>query len=208
MDGLTLDAHRRDGVHVNGPASRGVIRNIRGDSQDDTVALNAWEWKNYAPSFGPIHDVLIEDVTGAPEGVPAANAIRLLPGVKRFENGTTLDCPLENITLRRISDIREFKLYDQPNLELGRDKDFSLGVGAVKNIHFEDLTFNRPGLIEVHANTDRLVIRNVMLNFPLTPDWHLLAIGPKSQTYKRGVPKTPRIGRKSSRPTSTAPCVT
>lgn len=186
VDGLTLDAHRRDGVHVNGPASHGLIRNVRGDSGDDNVALNAWEWKNYAPSFGPIHHILVDNIAGAPDGVPAANAVRLLPGVKRFSDGATLDCPIHDITLRRITDIREFKLYDQPNLELGRDKDFSLGVGALTNIHFEDLTFNRPGLIELHANTDGIVIRNVVLNFPLMPDWHLLAIGPKSVTYKGG----------------------
>lgn len=32
----------------------------------------------------------------------------------------------------------------------------------------------------------RLVIQNVKVNHALKPDWHLLAIGPKSQTYKRG----------------------
>lgn len=191
VEGLTLDDHGRDGVHVNGPASNGVIRRVSGSSHDDPVALNAWEWKNYAPSYGPIHDILVQDVSGAPEGVLAANAIRLLPGVKRFADGSTLDCPLQDITLRRITDIREFKLYAQPNLELGRDKDFSNGVGTLNRIRFEDLTFNRSGVIEVHANTDGLSIRNVVLNFPVAPDYHLLAIGPKSQTYKYGNSEDP-----------------
>jgi len=191
VDGLALEAHRRDGVHVNGPASHGIIRNVRGDSGDDTVALNAWEWKNYAPSFGPIHHVLVENITGTPEGVPAANAVRLLPGVKRFSDGATLDCPIHDITLRRITDIRHFKIYDQPNLELGRDKDFSFGVGTVKNLRFEDLTVYCPGKIELHANTDGLSIRNVRVHHPVTPDWHLLAIGPLSQTYKHGGPTPP-----------------
>lgn len=186
VEGLTLDDHGRDGVHVNGPASHGVIRRVSGSSHDDPVALNAWEWKNYAPSYGPIHDVLVEDVSGAPDGVLAANAIRLLPGVKRFADDSTLDCSLQDITLRRITDIREFKLYAQPNLELGRDKDFSIGVGTLNRIRFEDLIFNRPGVIEVHANTDGLTIRNVKLTFPVATDYHLLAIGPKSQTYKYG----------------------
>jgi hypothetical protein len=186
VENITLEAQRRDGVHVNGPASDGLIRGVRGDSHDDNVALNAWEWKNYAPSYGPIERVVIEDVTGSPEGLRAANSIRLLPGVKRFDDGTTLDCPVRDITLRRITDIREFKLYDQPNLELGRDKDFSVGVGSMKNIRFEDLTFNRPGKIELHASTDGITIHNVTLNHALAPDWHLLAIGPKSQTYRHG----------------------
>jgi acetyl esterase/lipase len=191
VENITLEEHRRDGVHVNGPASDGVIRGVRGDSHDDNVALNAWEWKHYAPSYGPIERIVIEDITGAPKGVPAANSIRILPGVKRFDNGTTLDCPISHITLRRITDIREFKLYDQPNLELGRGNDFSIGVGTLKKLHFEDLTFNHPGKIELHANTDGLIVHNVRVNHPITPEWHLLAIGPKSMTYQSGGPSKP-----------------
>jgi hypothetical protein len=191
VENITLEDHRRDGVHVNGPASDGLIRGVHGDPHDDNVALNAWEWKNYAPSYGPIERIVIEDVIGAPEGVPAANSIRILPGVKRFDDGTTLDCPISDITLRRITDIREFKLYDQPNLELGRGNDFSLGVGTLKKLHFEDLTFNHPGKIEVHANADGLSIHNVRVNHPITPEWHLLAIGPKSLTYQSGGPSKP-----------------
>jgi hypothetical protein len=175
------------GVHVNGPASAGLVRGVRGDSHDDDVALNAWEWKNYGPSYGPIKRIIVEDVTGWPEDDHEGNiATRPLPGVKRFDDGTTLDCPIRDITLRRITDIRHFKIYDQPNLELGRGNDFSIGVGSVKNHRLEDLTFNRSGQIELYANTDGLSIHNVCVNHPITPDWHLLAIGPLSQTSKRG----------------------
>ncbi len=191
VDGVTLDEHGRDGVHVNGPASEGLIRNVNGVSHDDTVALNAWEWKNYAPSFGVIHHIIIEDVHGAPDGIPSANSIRLLPGVKRFSDGTTLDCPIHDITIRRATDITEFKFYSQPNLELGRDNDFSIGVGSLKNLRLEDLTFHRPGKIEVHADTDVFVLQNVRIHHPITPDWHLIALGPKSMTYKHGKPDDP-----------------
>ena len=187
VDGVTLDATRRCGVQVEGPSSDGVIRRIKGDAQDDYVALNAWDWKNYAPSYGPIERIVVEDVTGWPEEKEHEGniAIRLLPGVKRFDDGTTLDCPIRDIILRHITDIRHFKIYDQPNLELGRDTDFSIGVGTVKNLRLEDLTFNRPGQIQLHANTDGLSIHNVRVHHPITPDWHLLAIGPLSETGKR-----------------------
>lgn len=99
---------------------------------------------------------------GSPE-----NSIRVLPGVKRFSDGTTLDCPVHDIALRRIADIREFKFYDQPNLELGRDTDSSVTVGTLRNIRLEDLTFSRPGIIELHAKTDGFVLHNVELNHPL-----------------------------------------
>lgn len=189
IDGLTLDRHGRDGVHVDGPASEGVIRNVSGDSHDDPVSLTAWDWRQYSVSFGPIHHLTIEHITGGPEDKHGTDAIRLLPGVKRFNDGTTLHCPIHDITLRDISDIRDFKLYDQPNLELGRDKDFSDGIGTLKNIVFENLVFNRPGSIQVHANTDGLTIREVKLLFAPPADFHLFELGPKSATYQ-GAPGT------------------
>lgn len=189
VENITLEKHLRDGVHVNGPASDGLIRGVRGDPHDDNVALNAWEWKNYAPSYGTIERIIIEGVTGAPEGIPSANSIRLLPGVKRFDDGTTLDCPISDITMRDITDIRDFKLYDQPNLEMGRGKDFSVGIGTLKNIVFENLTFHRPGSIQVHANTDGLTVRDVKLLFSPARDYHLIELGPRSMTYK-GAPGT------------------
>jgi hypothetical protein len=189
VDGVILDRHGRDGVHVDGPASHGTVRNVSGDSHDDPVSLTAWDWKQYSVSFGPIHDLTIERITGAPDKTKATDSIRLLPGVKRFSDGTTLDCPILDITMRDITDIRDFKLYDQPNLEVGRDKDFSAGIGALRNITFENLTFHRPGSIQVHANTDGLTIRDVKLLFPPPAGYHILDIGPKSATYK-GAPGT------------------
>jgi hypothetical protein len=184
VDGLTLDGHGRDGVHIDGPASDGVVRNVSGDSHDDPVSLTAWDWKQYSVSFGPIHQLTIERITGAPEGKRSTDAILLLPGVKRFSDGTTLDCPIHDITMREITDIRDFKLYDQPNLEVGRDKDFSAGIGTLKNITFEKLTFHRPGSIQVHANTDGLIVREVKLLFAPPARYHLIELGPKSMTYK------------------------
>ena len=64
-------------------------------------------------------------------------------------------------------------------------------VGTLKNIVFEKLTFNHPGKIEVHADTDGLSIEDVRVRHPITPDWHLLAVGPPSQTYKRGKSEDP-----------------
>lgn len=184
VDGLRLDHHQRDGVHVSGPATGGLIRNVHGISRDDPVALTAWDWRQYAPSFGPIERIVIEEITGSPPGASTNNAIRLLPGVKEFADGSRLDCPIREVTLRRITDITEFKCYDQPNLEVPAGTDASAGVGRLEQIRFEDLTMHRPGTIEVHADTDGLTIDGVTLTVEPPPSWQLLAIGPKSQTYK------------------------
>lgn len=37
---------------------------MRGVTHDDFVALNAWEWRGYTPTFWTIHPVLVEDVSG------------------------------------------------------------------------------------------------------------------------------------------------
>ena len=191
VDGLTLDNHGRDGVHVDGPASHGIIRNVSGDSRDDKVALVAWDWQQYGVTYGPIHHIVVEQITGVPKDKHGVDAIRLLPGVKRFSDGSTLKCPIHDITLREITDIRVFKLYDQPNLELGRERDASAGIGSLSNITFEKLTCNRSVRIEVHANTDGLAVRDVKLLFPVPTDFRLIALGPKSQTWLSGSPGTP-----------------
>lgn len=51
-----------DLVHVNGPASQGVIRDIFGLSDDDTVSLTPDDYVAYADVKGPIDDVTIENV--------------------------------------------------------------------------------------------------------------------------------------------------
>ena len=186
VDGVHFEDHGRDGVHINGPASYGVIRNIRGVTHDDLIALNAWEWRNYTPTFGAIHHVLVEDVLGAPLERNATDAIRLLPGVKLFTTGGRLNCPISDIVLRRISDLREFKLYDQPNLEVGRDKDFSAELGRIRNLHIETLRFTRPGKIQIAANVEIFGIDDVDLNCELKPGFKLVEIGPMSETYKHG----------------------
>lgn len=186
VDGVQLDRHERDGVHVNGPASDGLIRNVSGDSHDDTVALNAWEWQNYAPSFGAIHHITIEHVSGARGGVRSADSIRLLPGVKRFTDGSTLDCPIHDIVIRDTTDIREFKLYDQPNLELGRDRDFSVELGKLRNISLQRLNFTRAGVIQIAADAENVRVDEVNLRFTPAPGFKLIEIGPMSATYRHG----------------------
>ena len=68
---------------------------------------------------------------------------------------------------------------------VGRDVDSSASVGRLANIRLEGLVFNRPGTIEVHADTDGLAIAGVEVRFAPAADWRLVRLGPKSQTYKR-----------------------
>lgn len=192
VEGLTFEDQDRDGVHVNGPASYGIIRNVRGVTHDDFVALNAWEWANYAPSFGPIHHMLVEDVTGAQKAsadyaspFPDGTAeIRLLPGTKTFADGSKLACDISDCVLRNLTDIRTVKAYDQPNLELGRDKDFCDPIGTLRNIFFSQLVLSRPGRFQIAANVEGFTIDDVQLRFAPPDAFRLVEIGPMSEAYK------------------------
>ncbi|MDD4869606.1 MAG: right-handed parallel beta-helix repeat-containing protein [Kiritimatiellae bacterium] len=193
VDGIKFEDHGRDGVHVNGPACFGVIRNITGGTHDDFIALNAWDWRNCTPSFGPIHHVLVENVIGCKSKSPdfttpypdGTAEIRLLPGTENFVNGTKLACDISDCVFRKLTDIRTFKVYDQPNLELGRDKDFADPIGEVRNIYFRQLVFNRPGRFQLDVNVNGLAINDVQLCFALPDAFKLVEIGPMSATYKR-----------------------
>jgi len=196
---VRFDHHRRDGVHVNGPAAYGVIRRIRctvGVMGDDMIALNAWDWKNTSMTFGPIHHILIEDVNGLSEaasqsGRDRRSEIRLLAGTKRFDDGDLLACDIEHCVLRHIDGIRAFKMYDQPNLELGRHNDFADPIGNLRDLHFSRINVERPTdgpLFQIALNGDGIVIRDVSLGFnplpPSEPPYALVQVGPRSQTYK------------------------
>jgi len=192
VENVTFDENGRDGVHVNGPSSYGVVRGVRGVTHDDFVALNAWEWANYAPSFGPIHHVLVEDVVGADRASADAASpfpdgtaeVRLLPGTKTFADGSKLACEIASCVFRRLENIRTVKAYDQPNLELGRDKDFCDPIGTLRDIHFAELVFTRPGCFQIAANVEGFDIDGVQLRFTPPEAFKLVEIGPMSSTYK------------------------
>lgn len=203
VDGITFEEHGRDGVHVNGPASYGAIRNVRGVTYDDLVALNAWDWRNYAPAFGPIHHLEVEGIQGTAKGsaetassvFPDGTAeIRLLPGTKRFPDGTSLACDISDCLFEGLQDIRTVKLYDQPNLELGREKDFADPIGQVRNLDFRGLKLSQPGRFQLGSHVDGLTIEDVQCPFELPtfsqPGFALVEIGPLSATYKPD-PKDP-----------------
>jgi hypothetical protein len=111
--------------------------------------------------------------------------LRLLPGVKRFAGGTRVECSIHDCVFRNLTDLRTVKLYDQPNLELGRDKDFSDTIGTVRNLYFSQLVYNRPGRLQIAANVEGLTIEDVQLAFQRPAEFRLVEIGPMSATYRR-----------------------
>ena len=183
IENIRFIDHGRDGVHMNGPVSYGLIRNIQGKTFDDFIAVNAWDWKNTAPTFGPIHYLLIEKVRAETNDVE----IRLLGGTKHFADGKTLDCDIHDCVIRDVSGVKTFKMYDQPNLELGRDNDFTDPIGNVRNLYLSDVTIKNPPEppFQIGMNVDGLTLDQITMTFDKPGKaCKLVRIGPMSATYK------------------------
>ena len=186
VENISFENHKRDGVHVNGPARYGIIRNISGTTQDDMISVLAWDWKHTGFSFGDIEYILVQDVQSS-----NPNGLRLLPGTKVYSDGQKTAGDIKNIVIKNIKGFSDIKIYDQPNLEMGRDNDFADPIGNIKNVYFDGIEFdkcckNPP--FQVAVNVDGLKINDVVLNFDPNSEvglgYKLVEIGPKSMTYK------------------------
>lgn len=66
VENITFDYNmlrtNMDGIHVNGPAENGIIRRIRGATNDDMVALNCDDCFETEITRGPINNVQVEDL--------------------------------------------------------------------------------------------------------------------------------------------------
>jgi hypothetical protein len=186
VENIRFEEHRRDGVHINGPAHWGIIRHISGETFDDMVGLLPWDWKHTAIGFGSIDHILIQDVTRSDP-----SAIRLLPGTKLYPDGQKVPCDIINVVFQNIKGITEYKMYDQPNLELGRANDFADPIGNLYNVYFRQIELIHPTPeppFQIALNADNLSIQDVLLHFnPDTPElvhYEIVQVGPKSMTIK------------------------
>jgi hypothetical protein len=204
VENITFD-ETADGIHIEGPSTRGIIRHIAGKTNDDAVALNAWDWDDSSLTFGPITDVLVEDIR-IPPGLTWSE-LRLLPGTKVFPDGAKVDCDIRRCVYRNIRGVHTFKMYDQPNLSKP-EQDFADPIGKMADLFFSDVVVDgirkadyydksADGVFEICADIEGIAIRDVRFNY--TPgegdmDRYLVSVGPKSLTWPRG--KTPEEGWK------------
>lgn len=197
IENITFDDHKKDGVHVNGPAARGLIQNMRGTCGDDFVALNAWDWDTSSVSFGPIEEITVRRIACEHD------EMRLLPGRKTYPSGKKLDCPIKTCSFSDISGAYNFKMYQQPNCHnLKRVvKDFSEIAGLIENVSFADIRLDSlttgglaevrlDALFEMGADCKNISFENFTFGFPedefKANSMSIAVIGPKSSTWTRG----------------------
>lgn len=183
----------RDGVHVEGPAAYGLIRNISGQTGDDYVALNSWDWEEYSMSFGAIHDIIVEDIECKAEHL--WSEIRLLAGTRRTPDGGITECPIYNILLRNIHGIHTVKMYHQKEPKLDDPQRGSVTSGTMYDLFFDNVTFGyypareyhtpKHAAFEIVAHVYGLFLKDIRFTYPLKSreydDYAAVGIGPMSE---------------------------
>lgn len=192
-----------DGLHVNGGVKNGVIKNLSGYTEDDLIALNAYDWENSTINFGCIENVVVDGVKSI-NGASAHKSFRIQPGVYPYKNGEREDCYIKNLTVKNVSGVTTFKMYLQtPAYTELPEKD--IGVGQIENVCFENITADtsspldkQPNYLngdrvagnfatfEIGSNLKNMRLCNVSVRLDKQkyPCSYLITVGPKSQFIK------------------------
>ena len=180
-----------DGIHINGPAHNGLIRNIKGSTNDDMVALNCDDCYETEITHGPIDNILVDGLWADNGytavrllscGSPLSNVIiKNIFGKYQYNavsfthhNVHAGECSLDNVT---IDGVYASKLTE--------DNDYALfwfaegthtGRVTIKNVHRIEKQKSVANTIKIDKNTTikRLVLDDVTQRFEAGKELELI----------------------------------
>lgn len=184
-----------DGVHINGDVKNGVIYNVFGETEDDLVALNAYDWDNSTINNGPIENVSVSKVFSVGE---TFHTLRLQTGIMPKDKGG-MNCYMRSVYIKKVRGVDTFKMYLQTPSYV--DKPDGTLVGEMSDIVIEDVKlikavpsdniFNYKekdpltghfGVFEMGSNIKDVTLKNIDIKLNLTdyPETaHVVMVGPK-----------------------------
>ena len=200
VENICFDGCFADGLHINGGTENGTVKNLYGHTEDDLIALNAYDWDNSSINFGKIENLVVDGVK-CEAGGNVHKSIRIQPGIYPYKNGEKEDCFVKNLTIKNVSGVACFKMYLQtPAYTTFPEK--NIGVGRMENILFENISADtsepvdkQPNYLsgntvtgnfatfEIGSNVKNLTFNNVktVLNKAIYPNSYFIAVGPKTQ---------------------------
>ena len=200
VENICFDACYADGLHINGGTENGTVKNLYGHTEDDLIALNAYDWDNSSINFGKIENLVVDGVK-CETGGNVHKSIRIQPGIYPYKNGEKEDCFIKNLTIKNVSGVACFKMYLQtPAYTTLPEK--NVGVGRMENVRFENVSADtsepvdkQPNYLsgntvtgnfatfEIGSNVKNLVFDNVktILNKVKYPNSYFMTVGPKTQ---------------------------
>lgn len=203
VENICFDGCFADGLHINGGTENGTVKNLYGYTEDDLIALNAYDWDNSSINFGKIENLVVDGVK-CETGGNVHKSIRIQPGVYPYKNGEKEDCFVKNLTIRNVSGVACFKMYLQtPAYTTLPEK--SVGVGRMENVRFENVSADtrepvdkQPNYLsgntvtgnfatfEIGSDVKNVSFDNVKttLNRTKYPNSYFMTVGPKTQYIK------------------------
>lgn len=200
VENICFDVCYADGLHINGGTENGTVKNLYGHTEDDLIALNAYDWDNSSINFGKIENLVVDGVKCDVDG-NVHKSIRIQPGIYPYKSGEKEDCFVKNLTIKNVSGVACFKMYLQtPAYTTFPEK--NVGVGRMENILFENISADtsepvdkQPNYLsgntvtgnfatfEIGSNVKNLTFNNVktVLNKTKYPNSYFIAVGPKTQ---------------------------
>lgn len=200
VENICFDGCYADGLHINGGTESGTVKNLYGHTEDDLIALNAYDWDNSSINFGKIENLVVDGVK-CETGGNVHKSIRIQPGIYPYKNGEKEDCFVKNLTIKNVSGVACFKMYLQtPAYTTFPEK--NIGVGRMENILFENISADtsepvdkQPNYLsgntvtgnfatfEIGSNVKNLTFNNVktVLNKAIYPNSYFITVGPKTQ---------------------------
>ena len=208
VNGFTIENIRfekcfADGLHINGGVKNGSVKNLSGHTEDDLIALNAYDWDNSTINFGCIENLTIDGVHSE-SGRNAHKSFRIQPGIYPYKNGEKEDCYVKNLTVKNVSGVTTFKMYLQTPAYTDLPEK-NVGVGRIENVLFENVTADtsspvdkQPNYLEgdpvtgnfatfeIGSNVKNMRLFNVRVKLDRHkyPCSYLITVGPKSQYIK------------------------
>lgn len=186
VENITFDYNMErtnmDGIHINGPAHNGYIRNIKGSTNDDMVALNCDDCYATEITHGPIDNIVVDGLFADKGytavrllscGSPLSNiTIKNIFGKYQF-NAVSFthhsvhegECSLDNVT---VDGVYATKLTEKNDYALiWFAKGTHTGRVTLRNIHRVEPTTSAANTIKIDRDTtiDRLVIDDVTQRF-------------------------------------------
>lgn len=147
-----MDAENQDGINIWGPGSCLTLRNIRGRSGDDFIAITP----DQLDGVSSVEDVLVD-------GVQLENADQ---GIRLLSRGTGR---LDRVTLCNISgSYRSFGFYINPWFPDGEGGNF--GNILIENVDLRqtepNYTYTEPMLFRLGGNIECITFRNIRHHNP------------------------------------------
>lgn len=147
FENIKFESCYADGLHFNGNSKNIYVKNISGQVGDDLVALNMYDWQNSSVNFGPGENIYCENLELSTDS--RCKAMRIEMGIYFFEDGSSVDCSINNLYICGVKGINTFKLYYQtPPYDLGTEPERG-AVGSGDNIFFENID------VDLNAPVDR-----------------------------------------------------